>query len=130
MRKVSIILASLATLGMLSAQAATAADLRVTFNEPVMLPGVTLPGGSYVFRLVAPRVVQVLSADLKTAYAMTMTIPTLRTEASEKAEVTLKETPTGAPAALEGWFPPWEYTGHELIYPKALPEPDIIYDYC
>lgn len=128
MRKMAIVLTSLGMLGMLSVPAA-AADLRMTFSGPVALPGVTLPEGSYVFRMVAPRVVQVLSGDLKTAYAMTMTIPVARTEAAKEVKVTLKEAPAGEPPVLNGWFMPWEFAGHELVFPKPSVL-NIIYDYC
>jgi hypothetical protein len=114
------IIAMLIVTGLLSAGPATAADLRMTFSRPVALPGVTLPGGSYVFRMVGPRVVQVLSADLRTVYAMTMTIPTVRTEATARLEATLEEAPEGAPPALDRWFPPWEFTGHEVIHPMRV----------
>lgn len=45
-----------------------------TFNQPVALPGVTLPASTYLFRLANPdtsqNVAHVLSADGKKAYAM------------------------------------------------------------
>jgi hypothetical protein len=123
MRKFAIVLCSLAMLGMLAARTANAADLNLTFSGPVALPDVTLPGGSYIFRFVAPHVVEVLSADRKTTYAVEITIPTNRIEASEKVEVTFKEARADVPAPLQGWFSPGEYIGQELVYPKPSPKP-------
>jgi hypothetical protein len=57
------------------------ADYRTffTFSAPVTLPGVTLPAGTYLFRLADPTtgrtVINVLSADGKRSLAMLHTIP-------------------------------------------------------
>jgi hypothetical protein len=93
-----------------------------TFSGPVSIPGVTLPAGQYVFRLADPtmshRVVQVLSADGTTPYAMFFTYPADRVEASTQPEVRLMETATGMPVAIQTWWYPGERTGYEFIYPK------------
>jgi len=50
-----------------------------TFNRPISLPGVTLPAGDYLFRIVDTetnrKVIKVLSGDGKTPYAMLHSIP-------------------------------------------------------
>jgi len=93
-----------------------------TFNQPVALPGVTLPAGKYIFRnpdiTAARRVVQVLSEDGKQSYAMLLTIPAQRTEAAAKPEIRFMETAAGTPQAIKAWWYPGNAIGWEFIYPK------------
>jgi hypothetical protein len=93
-----------------------------TFSQPVALPGVTLPAGKYMFRIVdtmgSRRVVQVLDADGKKPYAMLMSMPTFSATVASVPEVRFKERPDGLPAAVEAWYYPGESMGREFIYPK------------
>jgi len=93
-----------------------------TFNRPIALPGVTLPAGEYLFRLVdtntTRKVIQVLSGDGKTPYAMLHSIPDVRVEASHNPEVRFLETAKGNPSAVKTWWYPGERIGYEFIYPK------------
>jgi len=93
-----------------------------TFNRPIALPGVTLPAGDYLFRLVdtttSRKVIQVLSGDGKTPYAMLHSIPEIRRDASGNPEVRFMETAKGHPNAVKTWWYPNERTGYEFIYPK------------
>jgi hypothetical protein len=126
-RKALLILAFATAFGVMFPTAGRAQDLRpmdkathVTFSGPVSLPGVSLPAGTYLFRFAdvsASSVLEVLSEDGKTSYAMINTIPIERTaEASEKsAIVTFKETPADAPPAIDAWFFD-ETLGCEVVY--------------
>ena len=94
-----------------------------TFNQPVTLPGVTLPAGKYVFRnpdiTSSRRVVQVLSDDGKQSYALLLlTIPAQRMEASAEPEIRFMETAAGTPPAIRAWWYPGNTIGWEFIYPK------------
>jgi hypothetical protein len=93
-----------------------------TFNRPIALPGVTLPAGSYVFRLVdtdtTRKVIQVLSGDGKTPYVMLHSIPDIRVEPGSSPEVRFLETAKGTPSAVKAWWYPGERIGYEFIYPK------------
>jgi hypothetical protein len=93
-----------------------------TFSGPVTMPGVTLPAGKYLFRLADPdtsaRVVQVLSADGKTAYGMFFSLPAERFEARSTPEIQFMETAAGKPAAIKTWWYPGERAGYEFLYPK------------
>jgi hypothetical protein len=121
---------SLATVvGIMFAPTASAQDFgpvdkstHITFSGPVSLPDVSLPAGTYLFRFVdvnASSVLQVLSEDGKTPYAMLNTIPIERTkEAAEKEQiVTFKEAPADAPPAIDAWFYD-ETVGCEMIYDR------------
>jgi hypothetical protein len=93
-----------------------------TFNRPISVPGVTLPAGKYMFRLVDTethrKVVQILDEHGKKPYAMLHTIPDIRRDASESPEVRFMETAKGQPTAVQTWWYPNERIGYEFIYPK------------
>jgi len=95
-----------------------------TFNQPVELPGVTLPPGTYIFRFVDPtsgrKVMQVQAKDASSkTYGMFMTISAQRPRASDDAELRFLETPAGQPAAVKTWWYPGNTLGREFIYPKS-----------
>ena len=94
-----------------------------TFNQPVELPGVTLPPGTYIFRFVdstsSRKVMQVQARDASNKnYGMFMTISAQRPRPSDDAELRFLETPAGQPAAVKTWWYPGNTIGREFIYPK------------
>jgi hypothetical protein len=101
-------------------------DKRVffTFSGPVAVPGVTLPAGKYMFRLPTTiasgerHVMQVLSPDGKTSYAMFFGISANRTDYPSKPEVRFMETAAGTPTAVKTWWYPGDKGGYEFVYPK------------
>ena len=95
------------------------AEYAVWFSGPFAIPGVALPGGTYLFRVPAPNVVQVLSGDRVHTYAMVMTIPTSRNKTAGRDVVFGKGLPD-APRPVTAWFPPGSAVGHELLYTKKL----------
>ena len=95
-----------------------------TFNQPVELPGVTLPPGTYVFRFVdattGRSVMQVQAKDSSSkTYGMFLTISAQRPAPSDEAELRFLETPAGQPAAVKTWWYPGNTIGREFIYPKS-----------
>lgn len=94
-----------------------------TFSAPIALPGMTLPAGRYLFRIVdtttTRKVIQVLSDDGKKPFVMANTIPDQRRDAPKDATVAFYETPAGAPAAVKTWWYPGETIGYQFIYPRA-----------
>ena len=111
----------------------------LTFSAPVQIPGVTLSAGTYRFRLTNPEtsrnVLQVLSNDGSTVYAMFHTMYDSRTSLTEDPVVTFKETPADVPLAVRSLFYGGEYRGYEFVYPKGgpimiaevVPQPEITY---
>jgi LPXTG-motif cell wall-anchored protein len=92
-----------------------------TFSGPVAIPGVTLPAGKYLFRLAdtsSRNVVQILSADGKTLYAMFFIYRAQRPEPASSPEVRFMETAAGMPSAAHTWWYPGDRTGYEFVYPK------------
>lgn len=105
--------------------AATPLDKRTifTFTAPFSIPGVTLPAGSYLFRLADDTpgrdVIQVLSADGKTPYAMFFSLPTLRGEPVDTPELRFMETAADVPVAIKSWWYAGDRQGYEFVYPRA-----------
>jgi hypothetical protein len=93
----------------------------VAFSGPFGLPGVGLPGGMYLFRVLSPHILQVLSADRVHIYAMFTTIATTRDDRSMK-DVVFGAGVLGAPRPITAWFPPGSRAGHELIYRNTNPK--------
>jgi hypothetical protein len=96
-----------------------------TFSQPIHLPTVTLPAGTYLFRFAdtaGRNVVQVLSADGNTSYGLFFSIPSERPDVVLTPEVQFHETPAGWAPAVKAWWYPGERTGHELIYPQERAE--------
>ncbi len=93
-----------------------------TFSQSVALPGVTLPAGTYMFRLADPdttrRVIQVSDKEGTQSYAMLLTMPAYRTQAVKDSEVRFLETPAGAPRAIDAWWYVGDSTGYEFMYSK------------
>jgi hypothetical protein len=98
----------------------------MTFGQAVVLPGVILPPGEYIFRLPARdtsrMVLQVLSLDRDEVYGMFHTIPTSREEITNDPAVTLHESARGTPMPLRNWFYAGQRLGMEFAYSKSEAE--------
>src|SRR4051812_37972325 len=94
----------------------------VTFSAPVSLPGVTLPAGSYLFKLgdsqVNRNIVQVFDKDRSKIYATILAIPAQRNEPADETVITFRESPANAAPAIQYWYYPGETMGQEFAYPK------------
>jgi hypothetical protein len=94
----------------------------LTFSDPVIVPGVTLAPGSYVFKLLdsssARHVVQILRDDERTVVATTQAVPLKRSETTGDVVLKLSPTDRGTPPAIKAWFYPGSRYGHEFVYPE------------
>jgi hypothetical protein len=118
--------AMLTTMSAIPARAQQPIDSRTefTFNQPVELPGVTLPPGTYIFRFVdattGRKVMQVQAKDQSSkTHGLFLTIPAQRPQPSDEAELRFMETPAGQPTAVKTWWYPGNTIGREFIYPKS-----------
>src|SRR4051812_7010217 len=95
----------------------------LTFSGPVQIPGVTLPAGSYVFKLADiagnRHVVQVFDKDERKIFTTMLAIPNERLDPSDKPVVLFSERASGSPQAVKVWFYPGERIGNEFVYPKT-----------
>lgn len=95
----------------------------LTFSAPVTLPGVTLPAGTYLFRVAdatsSRKVINVLSADDKQSLAMLLAVPNQLLSAPQNPEVQFMENAEHTVPAIKTWWYPGKALGYEFIYPRA-----------
>ena len=104
-----------------SAHAWTSNTNYLTFNAPVALPGVTLPAGTYTFRIPTDmdrNVVQVLNRAETKSYYMGITRPVSRPRGATDLIVTIGEAPAGQVRPIQTWFPRGTNDGHAFIYAR------------
>jgi hypothetical protein len=111
----------LAAISPISAGSVANKTMRVTFSQPVRLPGVGLAPGTYIFEVPDPEraweVVQVLSRDRSQVYFMGFTRIVNRPHSLPRDQVvSIGETQTGVPAPIDIWYPDGQSTGHQFIY--------------
>ena len=89
-----------------------------TFSQPVLLPGITLPAGKYVFRIMdttaSRRVVQVQDAGGRN-YGLMWSVPIRADHIPNDAQVRFIEGL--AVPAVRAWWYPGASIGYEFIYP-------------
>jgi hypothetical protein len=124
--KITVAAFSLAVVWLVMTPAAYADDwdkaTRFTVNQPVEIPGMVLPAGTYIVKIVdlaAERyVVRFTSEDGLTIYATLIAIPNFRLEPTEKSSFLFYEAEVGEPRALHAWFYPNHRYGIEFAYPE------------
>ncbi|HTC55907.1 MAG TPA: hypothetical protein VK706_05805 [Candidatus Sulfotelmatobacter sp.] len=95
---------------------------KLTFNEPVEIPGQTLPAGTYWFVMLDSSsfrdMVQIFSPDWSVLYGTLVTVPDERRRVSDETVLTFAERPYSKPQAILDWFYPGETVGHHFVYRK------------
>jgi hypothetical protein len=107
--------------GTTSAQTDTRDRTFLTFSGAVEMPGVTLPAGTYVFKLAdtpSRNVVQVWDREEKKMIGHWLFVQADRPEVSNETVVMFKETAAGQTPAVHYWYYPGERIGKEFVYPK------------
>ncbi len=119
-----ILLGTFVTLGVLDARAdVDNRDTKLTFSQPVEIPGMVLAAGTYEFRLADPIgndtfVVEVLNSKGK-GIALLSASPVYRANVSDQTIVTFEKRGPGNPQALRTWFYPDVNYGLEFLYPNS-----------
>ncbi len=94
----------------------------LTFSQPVEIPGIVLPAGTYVFSFLGStadrNIIEVLSQDGQKLYATIEAIPDYRANATGETSIVFEERTAGAPHAIKEWFFPDGRYGHEFVYPE------------
>jgi hypothetical protein len=96
---------------------------KITFSQPIQVPGQVLPAGTYLFKLVNSEelnIVQIFSQDRTQLYATLQTVPTDNGQVPGDTTVILAEQGAGKPDVLLKWFYPGNETGHEFVYSHDL----------
>jgi hypothetical protein len=96
---------------------------QMTFNEPVEVPGMVLPAGTYWFTLADNEpdrnIVEIWNADRTHLINTILAIPDYRLKPTGKTVVHFEERPSDAPEAIHSWFYPGDNYGEEFVYPKS-----------
>ncbi len=97
---------------------------RVTFSQPVRIPGRVLPAGTYWFILPQDvtdhNQVRIYNSDRTVFYGTVITINAERPRATDNSAFTFTVHESTQPQALVSWFYPGETIGHEFLYPKQV----------
>jgi hypothetical protein len=95
---------------------------KITFSQPIQIPGQVLPAGTYLFKLVnadtGQDMVQISNANGTALYATLQTIETDRPQPTDDTAVALVDQGAGKPDVLLKWFYPGRDTGNEFVYSK------------
>jgi len=124
-KRISLVVACLAMLFLANGARADAWNKKtvITFNQPVELPGVVLPAGTYVFKLVdlpgTRNVLQVFNEDENKVFATILAITDLHLKAHDKTYIGFEERAADLPQAIHEWFYPGNNFGLEFVYPKV-----------
>ena len=91
-----------------------------TFSDTVMLPGMTLPPGTYMFSIVddtiSRRVVRVANQEGTHTYGLLMTVGAIRQVPTDEPELHFLEAPSGTPPPIAMWWYPGDTLGREFVY--------------
>jgi len=116
----ALAVAVLASLAIRADAAPMERAIRLSFSQPVEIPGMVLPVGSYVFEdLQLGGLTRIWDANELHVLTTVVTVPAERREPEEKNNVILKENGQHAPERVDAWFAPWESIGSEFVYTKA-----------
>jgi len=95
----------------------------VTFSGPVSVPGMTLPAGTYEFKLIDSNtnrnVVQIFNREGTKLFTTLLAVPAQRMEPTGDPVITFKETASDRPPAVHYWYYAGDLAGNELVYPKS-----------
>lgn len=96
---------------------------KLTFNEPVEVPGRVLDPGTYWFALADSEsdrnIVQIWNADRTQLITTILAVPDYRLQPTGHTVIKFQERPSGSPEAIHAWFYPGDNFGQEFVYPKS-----------
>jgi len=96
---------------------------KLTFTQPVEVPGRVLGPGTYWFALLNDpanrNVVQIWSEDRTHLIATVLANSDYRSDPTEEPVVKFEERESGRPEAIHAWFFPGDQWGHEFVYPAT-----------
>lgn len=106
-----------------SARAGAMSELtKMTFQQPIEVPGYVLPPGSYYFARFDDgndpdvNLIRVFNANKKPLDLILQTVPLDREYPRSRTFLTFAEREDGRPPLLLDWFYPGSLEGHEFLY--------------
>lgn len=94
----------------------------ITISNPVEVPGVVLPAGTYVMRLFNSssnrHIVQFMNEDQTRQLALTFAASAERIQPTGKTVLTMYEGSKTEPPAVRTWYYPGDTVGQEFLYPR------------
>jgi hypothetical protein len=94
----------------------------LVFPMAVEIPGASLPAGSYIFRLVTPSLLQVMSATRLKVYATFFALNDSGDGDSTRERIKFAQNPEDDLPRIVGWYFSGG-TGYEFVYPKPKRKP-------
>ena len=95
---------------------------KLTFNQPVQIPGRVLPAGTYWFVLADSvgnrNIVHIFNSDRSTLYATVLAVAAERQQPSNHTTITLARQESMPKNAVLTWFYPGRDLGLEFVYSK------------
>ena len=96
---------------------------KLTFSEPVEVPGLVLTAGTYWFTLADSdsdrNIVQIWDANRIHLVTTILAIPDYRLQPRGKTVIHFEERPSDSPEAIHSWYYPGANYGEEFVYPKT-----------
>jgi len=96
---------------------------KMTFAQPIEVPGKVLPAGTYTFELhdsgMNRHVVEIFDEGGTKLQALVLAVPSYRPKPTEDTVVKFDETAPGQPQAIRIWYYPGQTTGNEFVYSKS-----------
>ena len=92
------------------------------FPIAVQIPGASLPPGPYIFRLITPSLVQVMSATRSTVYATFFALHDSGDGDTTRERVKFEQNPEDDLPRIAGWYLAGG-NGYEFVYPKPKRKP-------
>lgn len=116
-------LIAFATANTASAQTELNNRTKMTFSQPVEVPGKILPAGTYTFEMhdsgMNRHVIEIFDEGGTKLQALVLAIPSYRAKATEETIVKFDEVAPGQPQAIRIWYYPGQTVGNELVYSKS-----------
>jgi hypothetical protein len=122
-RTALLLLGGIVLLGVMAAEASTLDKAtKVTFSQPVEVPGMVLPAGTYTFTILytggSRNVVQIFNEDRTKLITTILAIHNYRLEPTGETVIEFAERTADRPQALKAWFYPGYSSGVEFVYPE------------
>ncbi len=97
-------------------------ETKITFDNPVEVPGRVLIAGTYTFKLAdstADRQIVEIFDSHDRFVTTVLAVPDYRFNSPSKTVILFNEGPRNAPEQVREWFYPGDNSGLEFIYPAA-----------